>query len=117
MRSHRIVIAIASFIALGGVSAWAQGTPTPPAGSPAATTTIPGDILPPFPQKFGGQIELNAAQSKPFWPARGVPPKGAPNVLLILIDDEGFGAPSTFGGVIPTPTLDKVAARAMSENR
>jgi len=113
MRSRRIVISIASFIALGGVSAWAQGIPTPPPGSPAATTTIPGDILPPFPQKFGGQIELNAAQSKPFWPARVTPPKGAPNVLLILIDDEGFGAPSTFGGVIPTPTLDKVAAQGL----
>ena len=113
MRSHQIVISIAGFIALGCVSAWAQGSPTPPPGSPAATTTIPSDVLPPFPQKFGGQIELNAAQSKPFWPARVTPPKGAPNVLLILIDDEGFGAPSTFGGVIPTPTLDKVAAQGL----
>jgi arylsulfatase len=39
-----------------------------------------------------------------------VPPKGAPNILLILTDDVGFGAPSTFGGVIPTPTLDRIAA-------
>ena len=38
-----------------------------------------------------------------------VPPKGAPNVLLIMTDDVGFGAPSTFGGVIPTPALDRVA--------
>jgi len=38
-----------------------------------------------------------------------VPPKGAPNVLLIITDDSGFGVPSTFGGIIPTPTLDRVA--------
>ena len=56
-----------------------------------------------------GKIERNAAQSKPFWPARVVPPKGAPNILLIMTDDTGFGAPSTFGGVIPTPNLDRIA--------
>jgi arylsulfatase len=42
-----------------------------------------------------------------------VPPKGAPNVLLILLDDAGYGANSTFGGVIPTPTLDKIAANGL----
>ena len=62
---------------------------------------------------FGGKIELNAAQSTPWWAPRVVPPKGAPNVLLILIDDEGYGAPSTFGGVIPTPALDAVAAEGL----
>src|SRR5262249_7350198 len=44
-----------------------------------------------------------------YWPARVVPPKGAPNVLLIMTDDVGFAAPSTFGGVIPTPALDRIA--------
>lgn len=80
-----------------------------PPGSPCATTTIDGRYLPAPPQKFQGDIELNALQSKAYWPARVVPPKGAPNVLLIMIDDEGFGAPSTFGGVIPTPHLQRVA--------
>ncbi|HMD09434.1 MAG TPA: arylsulfatase [Candidatus Acidoferrum sp.] len=42
-----------------------------------------------------------------------VPPKGAPNVLLIITDDVGFGAPSTFGGVIPTPTLDRLASTGL----
>jgi arylsulfatase len=45
-------------------------------GSPEATTTIDGRYLPSPPQPFRGQIELNAAQSKPAWPARVVPPKG-----------------------------------------
>jgi arylsulfatase len=79
------------------------------AGSPDATTTIPGDQLPAPPEKFGGVIKETAPQSKPYWPARIVPPKGAPNVLLIMTDDEGFGVPSTFGGVIPSPALDRIA--------
>ncbi|WP_298880726.1 arylsulfatase [uncultured Bradyrhizobium sp.] len=91
-----------------------QAQPTaPPLGSPAATITIPGDQLPPPPQKFGGKIEELAPQSKPYWPARVVPPKGAPNVLLIMTDDAGFGVPSTFGGVIPTPALDRIAQNGL----
>src|ERR1700741_3904634 len=82
-------------------------------GSPNATTTIDGRYLPPPPQPFQGQIELNAAQSTPAWPARVVPPKGAPNILLIMTDDVGFGAPSTFGGVVPTPAFDRVAANGL----
>ena len=82
-----------------------NGTP----GSPEATRSINGQVLPPPDLPFGGEINLNASQSKPFWPARVVPPKGAPNMLLIMTDDVGFGAPSTFGGVIPTPALDRIA--------
>jgi arylsulfatase A-like enzyme len=78
-------------------------------GSPSATTTIKGDQIPAPPQKFGGVIKDTAAQSKPYWPARIVPPKGAPNVLLIMTDDAGYGVASTFGGVIPTPALDRIA--------
>jgi len=78
-------------------------------GSPSATTTISGKQLPAPDPKFGGVIKEKASESKPWWPPRVVPPKGAPNVLLIMTDDEGFGAPSTFGGVIQTPALDRIA--------
>ncbi len=78
-------------------------------GSASATTTIPGNQLPAPDPKFGGVIKENAAQSKAWWAPRVVPPKKAPNVLLIMTDDVGFGAPSTFGGVIPTPALDRIA--------
>src|SRR6516164_3465700 len=67
-------------------------------GSPSATTTIKGNQLPPPPQEFRGKIEKDATKSTPYWPARVVPPKGAPNVLLIITDDSGYGVPSTFGG-------------------
>src|SRR5262245_15514553 len=85
-------------------------------GTPGATsskTTIEGNQLPPPPQKFDGKIERNAAQSTPYWPARVVPPKGAPNVLLIMTDDTGFGVSSTFGGVIPSPNLDRIAVNGL----
>ena len=58
-------------------------------------------------------INLDAPSSTPYWQPQVVPPKGAPNILLVLIDDEGFGAPSTFGGVIPTPNLDKIASAGL----
>ena len=61
------------------------------AGSPSATTTLEGKQLPPPPPKFGGVIKEQAADSKPWWPPRVVPPKGAPNVLLIMTDDQGYG--------------------------
>jgi arylsulfatase A-like enzyme len=82
-------------------------------GSPSATTTIPGDQLPPPSEKFGGKIERDATKSTPYWPARIVPPKGAPNVLMIITDDSGYGVPSTFGGVIPTPALDRIAQNGL----
>ncbi len=78
-------------------------------GSASASTTVNGKQLPPPDPKFGGVIKENAAQSKAWWAPRVVPPQGAPNILLIMTDDVGFGAPSTFGGVIPTPNLDRIA--------
>jgi len=87
---------------------WAQQVNGVP-GSPAATTTIDGKYLPPPEQQFKGKIERDATQSTPYWPARVLPPKGAPNVLLIMTDDAGFAVSSTFGGVIPTPALDRIA--------
>ena len=84
-----------------------QITGTP--GSPSATTTVDGNYLPNPPAKFGGVINLDAKDSKSYWPPNIVPPKGAPNILLIMTDDQGYGISSTFGGVIPTPNMDRLA--------
>ncbi len=81
----------------------------PPTGSPAATVSLDGKQLPPPDPKFGGAIKEKASESTPWWAPRVVPPRGAPNVLLIMTDDCGFGAPGTFGGVVPTPALDRIA--------
>ena len=82
-------------------------------GSPSATTTIEGNQLPPPPPQFGGVIDETVKESKPWWPPRVVPPKGAPNILLIMTDDQGYGVSGTFGGVIPTPALDRIATTGL----
>ncbi|WP_170395825.1 arylsulfatase [Ruegeria arenilitoris] len=83
-------------------------------GSPDGTTTIDGRQLPPQPPVFGGEIEEQATNSTPWWPPRVVPPENAPNILLIMLDDAGYGIPSTFGGVIPTDTMDELAKEGLS---
>ena len=64
-------------------------------GSPIATTTIGGKQLPPPDPKFGGVIKEKASESKAWWAQRIVPLKSAPNVLLIMMDDVGFGEHSS----------------------
>ena len=86
------------------------------AGSPSATTTIDGKQLPAPEPAFGGVIKQEALQSQPWWAPRTVPPREAPNILLIITDDAGFGVPSTFGGVIPTPALDRIANNGLRYN-
>src|SRR3954453_5325603 len=108
MKLHRSIFAGLCAALLVSTSATAQlinGVP----GSPSATTTIDGAQLPPPPAKFGGVIKETAKDSTPYWPPTIVPPKGAPNVLLIMTDDQGYGVSGTFGGVIPTPALDRIA--------
>ena len=109
MNPRLVALAIAGLVTSMCASASAQqinGTP----GAPDATMSISGKQLPAPAPEFGGVIKDNALQSTPWWAPRIVPPKGAPNVLLIMTDDSGYGVPSTFGGVIPTPALDRVAA-------
>jgi arylsulfatase A-like enzyme len=107
-----VILTAIAFIAWPAMAQKITGTP----GSPGATTTISGKQLPSPDPKFGGVIKEGALQSKYWWPPRVVPPKGAPNVLLIITDDAGFGVPSTFGGVIPTPAMDRVAQNGLRYN-
>src|SRR5260221_4895704 len=100
------------FLLLAALPVNAQQTTGTP-GLPSATTTIPGNQLPSPPEPFGGVIKETAKDSTPYWPATIVPPKGAPNVLLIMTDDQGYGVSGTFGGVIPTPAMDRVAAAGL----
>jgi arylsulfatase A-like enzyme len=107
-----VVTACLILAALPALAVETTGVP----GSPSATTTIDGRQLPAPDPKFGGVIKLDALQSKPWWAPRIVPPTQAPNVLLIITDDAGFGVPSTFGGVIPTPTMDSIAQNGLRYN-
>jgi arylsulfatase len=102
------LLASTALSVVGALPTMAQQTTGTP-GAPSATTTIDGKYLPPQPPQFGGEINLDAASSKPYWPPKIVPPKGAPNILLIMTDDQGYGVSGTFGGVIPTPAMDRIA--------
>ena len=66
---------------------------------------------------FKGRIGRTAKDSVPDFPREVQPPKNAPNILLILIDDCGFGQYGTFGGGIPSPTMDKLADEGLRYNR
>ncbi|REJ90725.1 MAG: arylsulfatase [Planctomycetota bacterium] len=66
---------------------------------------------------FKGEIGPTYKESKQDWPRPVAAPEDAPNVVLIMLDDVGFGQTSTFGGLIPTPNLDKLASRGLRFNR
>jgi arylsulfatase A-like enzyme len=74
-------------------------------------------ILPILDQPFKGKIGLRAEDSVKDFPKEVKAPENAPNVLLILTDDVGFGASSTFGGPVPTPTMDRIANEGLRFNQ
>lgn len=74
------------------------------------------ETLPPPDPGFTGKIDVSRDKSVPAWPRGVTAPKGAPNVVLILLDDTGFSAASTFGGAVATPELDRLAASGLRYN-
>ena len=76
-----------------------------------------GAQLPQPDPKFNGKIGETYKESTPSFPMPVKAAKGSPNVLLILLDDVGFGMSSTFGGPVPTPHLDKLANNGLKYNR
>ena len=75
------------------------------------------DILPQPEQPFHGKISRTPKDSVKDFSKEVHAPKGAPNILLILTDDVGFGASSTFGGPIPTNTMDRLAKEGLRYNQ
>jgi arylsulfatase A-like enzyme len=83
------------------------------------TDELPRDHLPIPDRPYSGPVFEDAkdpdAKFPPIEPLR--PPAGAPNVLIVLLDDVGFGASSTFGGPCATPTAERLAANGLKLNR
>ncbi len=99
------------------------GTTSLVAAAAVSATTFPrtaaGDTPAELPQTqppFRGKIGRTAADSTPDFPKGVTAPQGAPNVLLILTDDVGFGASSTFGGPIQTPNFQRLADNGLRYN-
>lgn len=65
---------------------------------------------------FGGVIAESYADSKEWWAPETRPPEGAPNVIIFLLDDVGFAQVGSFGGLIETPNIDKLAANGLRFN-
>ena len=96
------------------------------AGSAPASTHTSGEqgkggetpnVLPRPDFHFSGEVGRTYLESDPpTFPQPAQAPRGAPNILLILIDDCGFGQYSTFGGGIPSPTMEKLAAEGLRYN-
>jgi len=90
----------------------------PPASEQAPAASTPAVVdLPHADPSFAGVATRTLEGSKPVFPRPIEAPKGAPNVLLVLVDDAGFGNPSTFGGPCQTPTLSRLAAAGLRYNR
>ena len=118
MRSLRYVIAGlgTSFFAsvLLASVVLAQEVDQSAAQSANATRSINQSTVIPAPEPtFGGSIDKNASTSKAWWPPRIVPPQGAPDIFLVIVDDAGFASWSTFGGLIPTPVQDDLATQGL----
>src|SRR5689334_6853751 len=108
-RMTRFTLAFAVMAALRVFVSAAQ--PPPPAPSTPQS-------LPPPDFRFPGTVGRTFQDSDPArFPQPVQAPKGAPNVVLILIDDAGFGQFSTFGGGVPSPTMDRLAAEGLRYNR
>ena len=78
--------------------------------------TASDTILPQSPPAFGGKIDADRNKSSPEWPKQVQAKAGAPNIVLVLLDDAGFAATSTFGGPAQTPELSQLAASGLRYN-
>ncbi len=116
----RMMMMIASLVAVGGLMGWLASAGyfvQASADTPPASGGTP-KVLPRPDYEFQGKVGKTVPESDPAkFPQPIAAPKGAPNVVVILLDDAGFGQFSTFGGGIPSPTMDKLAAEGLKYNR
>ena len=76
-----------------------------------------GNVLPYEAPEFNGKIGRTIAESQEDYPQPVEAPKGAPNIILVILDDVGFGQTSTLGGPIPTPAMDELAEEGVTYTR
>lgn len=113
LRLHTLSLAVA----LGLISP-SSGAASSSSGLQATDPSQPGYAIPDRrPGSFDGKVSEYFKDSERDFPDTRQAPEDAPNVLLILLDDVGFGATSTFGGPVATPTLDELASRGLRYNR
>jgi arylsulfatase len=85
--------------------------------SSVSTSLSSQESLPRPDPAFHGKISVKREGAIPYWPEPIKAPDGAPNIVVILLDDVGYGAASVFGGPVQTPALEKLAASGLRYNR
>ncbi|MBT8450387.1 MAG: sulfatase-like hydrolase/transferase, partial [Deltaproteobacteria bacterium] len=114
-----------SLLAMGGLSACRQEAAEPEAAveaapddaaAPVAAPDGPTGVAAEIDESFGGKIARSYADSEEWWPEPDVPPEGAPNVIIFLLDDTGFAQIGSFGGLIDTPNIDRLAEGGLRYN-
>jgi arylsulfatase len=103
--------------ALGWLAAFGRLTEASAQDSKAHPPLADGSQLPKPDPEFTGKIAETYKDSTPSFPLPAKAAKGSPNVLLILLDDVGFGMCSTFGGPVSTPHMDKLANNGLKYTR
>ncbi len=114
---RRSVIWTATILAVSGIISWLAVGESLAQDQKATETPTTGNVLPVPPSPFKGTINLRAKESISDFPQPVQAPQGAPNILLVLLDDVGFGATSTYGGPCNTPTFTKLADKGLKYNQ
>src|SRR5882672_6228802 len=114
----KTALSLAIVTVLLGLVACSKTGPEGPAATTAAKSAASGGIdnLPKPPDAIEATVNTTYFDSKPGKVTIPVAPKGAPNVVIFMIDDMGFGALETFGGPIPSPALTRLAKRGLTYN-
>ncbi len=113
----RLMMWTATILAVSGFIGWLAVAGASAQGKNAIEALTHGNVLPIPPAPFRGTIGLRTKDSKSDFPQPTQAPKGAPNIVLVLLDDVGFGATSTYGGPCNTPTFTKLAANGLKYNQ
>ncbi len=117
MRKHVIPAPLSAALMLAAVIAFDGLTQTTALSQPTAAGEMDRTVLPIPEPNYPHATELDARDVTAPPRFEVTAPMGAPNVIVFLIDDIGFGHPSTFGGAIPMPTLDRLARQGLKYNR
>ena len=117
MRKHIIPAILSAALLLAAVVAFDGLRQTAAQSQPTVAGEMDRTVLPIPEPNYPLATELDArdATAPPKFEVKA--PTGAPNVIVFLIDDIGFGHPSTFGGAISMPTLDRLARQGLKYNR
>jgi arylsulfatase A-like enzyme len=110
VQKHMWLPTLIAILVLQPVSSVAAQQAEPPSAQDRTVLPLPEP-------RFTGVVGKTYKESKEAWPKLPAPPNGAPSIVVILLDDVGYGQVSTFGGPVPTPELEKLAAMGLKYTR